>query len=189
MKVPEIETARLRLRRFTPDDLEAFAHIIGDPEVMKYIGAGETFTVEGAKPHLKNFIEKYWESHSFGRWALVHKSTGDLIGHCGFRMLEGTPELVYLLAKQHWRAGLASEAASACLRYAFEELRLEIVVAVTKHENAASRRVLEKIGMKYERDARFNNIDCVYYSVTRESYQPDDSYYLLKYNHDLTPPA
>jgi len=186
MKVPEIETARLRLRRFTPDDLDAFAQIIADPDVMKYIGAGETFSVEGAKPHLKNFIEKYWESHSFGRWALIYKDSGTLIGHCGLRMLEGTPELVYLLAKLYWRTGLATEAARACLRYAFEELGLETIVAVTKPENSASRRVLEKIGMKYERDARYHEIDCVYYSVTRESYQPNDSYYLLKYNHDLS---
>ncbi len=90
-------------------------------------------------------------------------------------MLDDTPELVYLLAKPYWGMGLATEAAKACLKYGFEELQLEQIIAVTRHENVASRRVLERIGMKHEKDVRLYDIDCVYYSISRKSYQPGNS--------------
>lgn len=67
-------------------------------------------------------------------------------------MLEGTPELIYVLAKAYWGKGLAAEAAKASLRYSFEELKLERIVAVTRHENLASQRVMQSIGMSYEKE-------------------------------------
>jgi ribosomal-protein-alanine N-acetyltransferase len=180
MSAPQIETARLRLRQFERADLDRLAAIYTDPDVVKYIGTGATPTKDETAYHLDNIINNYWAQRGFGRWALIDKRDEDLIGLCGLRLLEGAPELVYLLAKECWGRGLAPEAARACLRYAFEELRLERVVAITRPENVASRRVLAKIGMNYEGDARFYEIDCVLYALTRAEYKPDDSPYLLK---------
>ncbi len=146
---------------------------------MRYLGTGEAITREASQPHLINYIEKYWEQHRFGRWALVYKDLGEVIGHCGLRVLEDMPELVYLLAKQYWGMGLATEAAKACLRYGFEELQLEKIIAVTRPENVASRRVLERIGMKHEKNVRLYDIDCVYYSISRKSSEPGNSHYVL----------
>jgi ribosomal-protein-alanine N-acetyltransferase len=180
MSAPEIETARLRLRQFREDDLDAFADIYSDPDVVKYLGTGLPALKEETAQHLSNLITNHWEQKRLGRWAVIDKADGRLIGLCGLRLLEGAPELVYLMSKPYWGRGLAPEAARACLRYAFEELQLERVVAITRPENAASRRVLDKLGLQYERDARFYDIDCVLYAITRDEYKPDDAPYLLK---------
>lgn len=180
MSAPEIETARLRLRQFREDDLDAFADIYSDPDVVRYLGTGAPASKDETAEHLSKLIANHWAEKRLGRWAVIDKADGRLIGLCGLRLLEGSPELVYLLSKSYWGRGLAPEAARACLRYAFEELRLERLVAITRPENTASRRVLDKVGLKYERNARFYDIDCVFYVITRDDYKPDDAPYLLK---------
>jgi ribosomal-protein-alanine N-acetyltransferase len=76
-----------------------------------------------------------------------------------------------LLLPYYWGMGLGTEAASAALKYGFEVAKLERVVAVAKPENIASRRVMEKVGMNYEKDAYFYNNNVVYYSISQEAYQ------------------
>lgn len=184
MNIPDIETARLRFRRFTPDDLDDLARIFSDPEVVKFLGDGKPPTKHETIPHLHNFIERYWEEQRFGRWALIHKEDDKLIGYCGLRLLDEVhPELVYVLARDYWGKGLATEAARAGLRYGFEELKLEEIVAATRPENIASQHVMKKLGLKYEKRAFFYGIDCAYYSISRRDYRPDASYYRLHFNH------
>lgn len=186
MNIPDIETARLRFRRFTPDDLDDLAQIFSDPEVVKFFGNGQPPAKSETLEHLNNFIGRYWEQQGFGRWALIHKEDDRLIGYCGMRLLNGTqPELTYVLAREYWGKGLATEAARACLRYGFEELKLGEIVAVTRPKNVASQHVMEKLGMKYEKRELFYGIDCVYYSIAREDFQIDASDYRLHFN----PPA
>ncbi|HEX8475008.1 MAG TPA: GNAT family N-acetyltransferase [Pyrinomonadaceae bacterium] len=179
MNVPDIETARLHFRRFTMDDWDALAELFSDPEVVRFLGDGKPPDKAECLAHLRNFIENYWTERRLGRWALIHKEDGKLIGYCGLRLLEGAPELTYVLAKAYWGRGLATEAARACLRYGFVELRLERIVAVTRPENVASQHVMEKLAMKCEGEKRFYGIDCIYYSISRQDYQPDASPYLL----------
>jgi RimJ/RimL family protein N-acetyltransferase len=83
-------------------------------------------------------------------WAVVHKKHQKLIGHCGFKFLENTPEVQigYLLLPSYWGRGLATEAASAALKYGFEVAKFGRVVAIAKPENIASRRVMEKVGKR-----------------------------------------
>jgi len=182
MTVPEIETKRLLLRRFTPDDLEAFSLIVGDPEVMRHYGPGTTVSRQELPQQLSQLIEKYWQEYRMGRWALVYKETNELIGLCGLRINEGKPEIHYLLAKAYWFAGLATEAARACLRYGFEELRLPEVIAIVRPENLASIHVLKKLGMRYAgRQEWFYDHNFHYYSVSAANYQPDNSPYQLRW--------
>ena len=178
--MPEIETAHLRLRLFTPDDLDDLMLIFGDPDVMKYLGieAGTTLTREEVKVTLEKMID-FWANHGFGRWALINKEDGRMIGLCGLRLLDGAPELVYAIAKAYWGRGLATEAATASLRYCFEELQLERIVAVTRHANTASIRVMRKIGMSYENEVNHYGVDGVCYVANRDEYQIDDSPYTL----------
>lgn len=180
--MPEIETARLRLRIFTPDDLDDLMLIFGDPDVMKYLGieAGTTSTREEVEVTLKKMIE-FWANHGYGRWALINKEDGCMIGLCGLRLLEGAPELVYAIAKAYWGRGLATEAARASLRYAFEELQLERIVAVTRHANTASIGVMRKIGMSYENEVNHYGVDGVCYVANRDEFQIDDSPYTLSH--------
>lgn len=166
--MPEIETSRLRLRMFTPEDLDALSHITGDAEVMKYLGTSGPRTREKTKNTI-DAILRHWDQHGFGIWALDHKADRRLIGWCGLQMLEKTPEVevAYLLARAYWNQGLATEAARAAIDYCFNELKLDRVVAIARPENVGSYRVMEKIGMKYERDAHYYNVDVVYYAIER----------------------
>ncbi|MDJ0519843.1 MAG: GNAT family N-acetyltransferase [Trichodesmium sp. MO_231.B1] len=89
-------------------------------------------------------------------------------------------ELGYLLNPAYWYRGLATEAAKASLKYGFEELKLKEIVAVAQPENIASQRVMEKLGMKYEKDANYYQTNVVYYTIFRKEYYPDSSLYLLE---------
>lgn len=168
--MPEIDTLRLRLRMFRPDDQEALARIICDPQVMKYYGPGLPVSPGEVESILRGML-RAWKQPGFGRWAVMHKGGRELIGVCGFRWLEQAPELSYALAKANWGMGLATEAAAACLKYGFEELQFTDVVAVVRRENMASQRVLEKIGMANQREARYGNVDVLRYEITQGEYQ------------------
>lgn len=165
---------------FTPHDLDDLYAILSDHEVTKYMGveAGTVFSKKETKTIVEGMIG-FWAAHGFGRWAVVNKEDGKLIGICGFRLLDGTPELFYLLAKANWGKGLATEAARASLRFGFEEVGLERIVAAIRHANAASIRVVTKIGMRYEREINHSGVDAPCYVATRDEYQVDDSAYLL----------
>ncbi|MDQ2920331.1 MAG: GNAT family N-acetyltransferase [Acidobacteriota bacterium] len=176
----EIETARLRYRMVSPNDLDDLFVMFGDPEIMKYLGpeAGTTLSREDSKITIERMME-FWAEHGFGRWAVVNKEDGRLIGLAGFRLLDGTPELFYMFAKANWGKGLATEAARATLRYGFEELGFERIVAAIRPANTASRRVMAKIGLRYEKEITHAGIGAMLYVATRDEYQLDDSPYIL----------
>jgi ribosomal-protein-alanine N-acetyltransferase len=118
-----------------------------------------------------NKILRHWEQHGFGPWALIDKEGGQLIGWCGLRYLDDTDvEIAYGIVKAYWGKGLASEAARATIKYGFEQLGLPRIVAVASPDNIRSLRVLEKLGMKYVKAARFYNADVLYYAISREEY-------------------
>lgn len=167
----QIETPRLRLRRFTMDDLDELYRIYSHPDLSKYIQNDKPLTWEQTKAAIKSMTEN-WEKYHFGVWAVIYKEHGKLIGHCGLKFLENTLEVQigYLLLKSYWGRGLGTEAASSVLKYGFEVANLPQIVAVAKPENFASRRVLEKVGLKYEKDAYFYENNVVYYSISREAY-------------------
>lgn len=180
-EIPEIETRRLRLRAFTPDDLDDLCVVFGDAEVMKYISGGKTRTREETKTGLLRTIEGF-KKRGFGLWAVVAKNSERVIGYCGLIFLDDTPEIevAYGLAKSHWGKGLATEAAQASLRYGFEELKLERIVAVVNPQNISSQRVLEKLGLRYTKDAHHYDTDLMYYEISKAGYQPDSAEYLLR---------
>jgi ribosomal-protein-alanine N-acetyltransferase len=173
-----VETARLRLRQFTPEDLDALCEITRDPEVMRYIGPGLPLSREETAANLGNLISAF-SRRGFGRWALEKKAGGQLIGYCGLSLglEEVGVEVAYMLARAEWGTGLATEAGRACLRYGFERLGLESIAGLTMHDNRKSRRVLERLGMKYVRAARFHGFDCAWYSVARRDWRDDGSFY------------
>lgn len=172
----EIETARLRLRMFTTDDLDDLSLIFADAEVVKHLGSGKPAPREETEIALHSIL-RHWQQHGFGRWAAVDKQTERLIGYGGLRNFEGTPELVYLLARSHWGRGLGTEMARGCLKYGFEERRFERIVGLVKLANAASHHVMEKIGMGYEKHATLYGVDVVCYALSRDIYQ------LERHNH------
>ena len=167
----ELETARLRLRPFTPADADDLYRLYSDPEVMRYLGQGTVRTREQTAEALAKMLGE-WARDGFGMWALLDRRDGRFLGRCGLRPLAGTPEveLGYTLFKDVWGKGLATEAAQASVGFGFERLRLPRLVAIAHPPNLASRRVMEKVGMRFERQAPYQGIDCVWYAVGRADY-------------------
>ncbi|MBV9211813.1 MAG: GNAT family N-acetyltransferase [Acidobacteria bacterium] len=164
-----LETPRLLLREFTMEDLDELAALRSDPLVMKYIGEQSR---EKVTKRLRYYISSY-EQHGFGVWGVMLKGETKLIGWCGLMFLEETPEVEvgYGIAKDYWGRGLMTEAAAASLNHGFNTVGLERIVAVALPENTASRRIMEKLGMKYEKNTHHYGFDCVYYAVTRDEFK------------------
>jgi ribosomal-protein-alanine N-acetyltransferase len=165
----EIETERLQLRLFRPDDLDELSLIFGDPDVVRYLGSGHPASRADTETALDSII-RHWQVHGFGRWAAICKQTRRLIGYCGLRNFNGMPELVYLLSKQYWGMGLATEMARASLKYGFEERQFERIIAMAKLANVASQRVMRKIGMGFQENAVIFNMEVAFYSINRATY-------------------
>lgn len=153
------------------DDLDPLASIFSQPEVMKHLGLnGETLSRAETETALVSII-RHWEKHSFGRWAVVHKEHGKLIGYGGLRSFHNNAELVYLLDRPYWGQGLATEIAVASLRYGFVTRGFDPIIALAKPHNLASHHVMEKVGMKFEKKANYFNMDVVQYKITLTEYE------------------
>jgi ribosomal-protein-alanine N-acetyltransferase len=178
--MPQIETTRLLLRHFTLDDLPAFAVIRANAEVMQHISTRRPQSVDEVRWVLQLIIRN-WRDIGFDRWAVVDKANNRLLGWCGLNYLDDSEEVEigYGIAREYWGLGLIPEAAQATLRYGFEELHLQKIVAVAFPENLASQRVMQKLGMHYVKTAPFIDGDLVYYAIYRDEFAVDDSPYIL----------
>jgi RimJ/RimL family protein N-acetyltransferase len=176
----ESETARLILRNFKPEDLDDYHRLIyGDAEVMRYIGNGKTRTREQTEMIMNRFVE-YDKQEGCTLWAALDKTSHQLLGQCGLIYIDSTPEieLAYAFGKPYWGQGFATEAARAALRYGFEALKLENIIAVAYPENQPSQRVMQKIGMRHQGITdQYYNTSLVLYTLSREAYLPDESFY------------
>jgi RimJ/RimL family protein N-acetyltransferase len=180
--VPEIETARLRLRPFTLDDADAYYQVLMcDPDVQRYLPGGQPLPRDHAEPIMRRF-QDHWDQRGFGGWAVIHKADHRLIGQCGLQCLPGTTEVevFYALAKAYWGQGVAPEAAHAALRYGFETLNFDRIVAVFVPDNHASERVMIKIGMTYQGIKHAYETDLPFYSISHAEFQPGDAPYTLR---------
>ena len=167
-----IRTDRLFLRRFTMEDLEAYARIMGDQNVGRWFPKGDGYTREESEKSLTNIL-KHWDKNGFGIWAIVDKASDVLIGRCGLNLIADTSEVEvdFVVAPDSWGRGYATEAAKAALAYGFEKLKLDRIIALAKPDNTASRRVIEKIGMRYLKNAEYWGITCAYYAISRSQYE------------------
>ena len=107
--------------------------------------------------------------HGFSLWALIEKSSGELIGDCGLFYAEGVGpeiELGYHLNKSRWRMGYITEAATECVRFGLEDLGLETIIAVTDPDHFVSRRVMEKAGMTFEGTGTYYGRESVKYAIS-----------------------
>ena len=151
-----LETERLVLRRFTAVDVELLVELDGDPDVMHFITGGRlTPRDEIENDVLPAFLDYYARDAGFGFWAAIEKSTGRFVGWFHFRPAKDSPpgeiELGYRLLKSAWGRGYATEGARALVDKGFAELGVERVVAFTMVVNIASRRVMEKAGLRFVR--------------------------------------
>jgi len=163
-----LTTARLILRPFRSDDLAAYAAIRARPEVARWLPPGS----EPAEVRARKTIEAFaaaWAERGYGPHAAFDRASGRLLGHLGLRYLpqfEET-EVLYALTPEVWGQGLAFEGTAAARDWGFGALGLARLMAITLAENRASRRVMEKLGLRYEKDTVFHDLPVVYYALDR----------------------
>lgn len=162
-----LETDRLILREWVTEDADAAFGIWGNAEVMRFVG--QPFeNVAAAHRALANAAAVQKEC-GFCLWAVTERSSGRIVGCCGFHAYEGSAvlELAYHFVPSSWGVGYATEAAAACVKYGFEELNATKIVAFTQAQNVASYRVLEKLGMKYQGLVRYQGAEEKMYELSR----------------------
>ncbi|HET6263429.1 MAG TPA: GNAT family N-acetyltransferase [Usitatibacter sp.] len=142
-----LDTPRLRLRPFRNSDLDAYAPICADPEVMRYLGTGVTLNRMDTWRSMATILG-HWELLGYGMFAIETRDRGELIGRSGFLDPPGWPgfELGWVLGRPWWGHGYALEAATACREYAFDTLKRGRIISLIRPDNVRSIRVAEKLG-------------------------------------------
>jgi len=171
--VTELGTARLLLRSWREEDLDPYARICADHEVMRYLSG--TMTRDQSAQQMERWMRQ-WEERGFELWAVEEKASGAFIGFVGLLYHEEWPEgehkteVGWRLDRSFWGRGLATEGARASLQHGFEALRLEWVISIIHPKNAASRRVAEKAGLTLRGETRFKGFDVFWYAIDRRQW-------------------
>ena len=171
MSAHRLETKRVVLLPWDSEDWLAFKPIATDPQVMRYVSEdGQPWT----DAQIVEFVERqrnHYLNHGFCLWKMVSRDSEEVVGFCGLQPLTGTSEIEigWWLSPGLWGQGIATEAAAAALADAFGRSGLDRVVAVAQKENRASTRVMEKIGMRCERETTHRGFRVVLYSVERKA--------------------
>ena len=157
---PEIETPRLRLRRMLKSDSGDMYEYARDPAVSEFL-LWRPHESEAYTRRYLNYLQSRYRAGDFHDWAVVWRDADKMIGTCGFtafHLESNSAEIGYVLNRNYWGLGVAPEAVRAVLRFGFLELRLHRIEAHYMIGNDRSRRVMEKVGMRYEgtlRDSLF----------------------------------
>lgn len=144
----KVETRRLFMREINGADFEALCKILQDDDAMFAYEGG--FSDEEVQSWINRQVARY-EKYGFGLWAAVEKASGEVIGQCGLSMQEfngsDVLEVGYLFQRAYWHKGYATEAARACIEYAFDVLNEDKISCIIRDINLPSVRVAERLGM------------------------------------------
>jgi RimJ/RimL family protein N-acetyltransferase len=167
--IPELTTARLRLRGFRESDFEAYAAIMADPEVARFLGAGGSLSREDAWRQMA-MILGHWVLRGYGLWAVEEQATGRLLGRIGCQYPEGFPgfEIGYTLGRHAWGHGYAREGAAAALAYARDVLHRSDIISLIRPDNGRSIRVAESLGAVASETVQFFGAPSVVYRYPQQ---------------------
>jgi RimJ/RimL family protein N-acetyltransferase len=162
-----VETDRLWLREFVPEDAQAILEVGSNPLVMQYIGENRLTSVAEAEAVIRQHPMTEYQKYGFGRWAVVVKANGRVIGMTGLKHLPDLEEvdLGFRLLPEYWGMGLATEAGQASLRYGFQTLQLSRIIGLVDPANGRSVRVLEKCGLTFEKMTEFRSLQAAQYVI------------------------
>jgi [ribosomal protein S5]-alanine N-acetyltransferase len=148
------ETQRLQLHRFDANDAAFVLQLVNEPSWLEFIGDKGVRTLDDARAYIANGPVAMYASRGHGLYRVELKSTGEVIGMCGLIKRDTLPDvdIGYAFLPAHWGKGYAEEATRATLSHARDALGMPRVVAIVTPTNAPSIRLLEKIGLRYERD-------------------------------------
>lgn len=163
-----LETERLLLRMFGPGDLDAYAEMCADQEVIRYIGDGRTLSRDESWRDMA-VIRGHWDLRGYGLWAVEERASGSLIGRIGCWNPEGWPgfEVGWMLARRRWGCGLATEGARAVLRHAFCVMKVPHVISLIHPDNAPSIRLAQRVGERLEGTTEVASIKLLIYGIDR----------------------
>jgi RimJ/RimL family protein N-acetyltransferase len=152
--IPRVETERLLLRELRGSDIDVYAAMYADPEVTRFLG-GPVDRPEAWRRMA--VMAGHWLLRGYGNWALERRSDGRMVGRAGLWQPEGWPglEIGWTLAREAWGHGYATEAAHAARDWARVELGARELISIIATENAASRRVAERLGMTVREEGPF----------------------------------
>jgi ribosomal-protein-alanine N-acetyltransferase len=166
-----LETPRLVLRHQVIEDLDDLWALYCDPGITRYIPDAPR-TREEAQQELEWHMNGHPRFPELGLWATIHKETGKFIGRCGLLpwTIDGQDEveIAYTIVREYWGQGLGTEAAQAILHYGFGTLKRSRLICVIEPEHEASKRVAEKIGMKFEKEAHDELGTFFVYSINKK---------------------
>jgi [ribosomal protein S5]-alanine N-acetyltransferase len=176
MKIPSLNTKRLILRAFETSDVDPLFQILAEEEVLRYFPNPKSPPREKVDRLIQNQLEQ-WEQYGYAWWAVTLASSGELIGWCGLQFLPetGETEVGYLLGKPWWGKGYATEAASASLNFAFQDIHhLDEIIALVHPDNQASIHVIEKIGLHFVDIASYFGMVMQRYRITKHQFKKEN---------------
>ena len=175
-----VETSRLLLRPWRESDLDDYAQMLADPEVMRYLTHeyGPLSREESAQAHAR--ILHLWQEHGFGPWAAIEKGSGRWVGKIGLNLLENWPgphkvEVEWQLTVPSWGRGYATEGGRAAVRYGFDRLGLDRIISITVPQHVASQKIMRKCGLSYQGIVQLDDPrtrtkrDIVWYAIDRDT--------------------
>lgn len=164
--IPTLSTPRLTLRGWLPEDVDDWRRICGDPETMRYIGDGTPMPPDRSW-HALSFLLGHWALRGYGMWAVTERTTGALLGRAGLYHPEGWYglELGWLIDRRRWGEGIATEAAAAAARWAFDVLEADHLISLVRPANRASIRVAEKLGAYLHEEIVLDGEDVAVYRL------------------------
>lgn len=142
-----LETGRLIIEPLTLEHLDDYAAIVADPEVMRYLNEGVPRSRGYATKYLSNLV-KLQKEKGFTRYGVFEGADNSLLGHCGYKDIEGRIDIGWTYARRAWGKGIGTEAARAVVEYGFADLKFDLVTARTDPENIGSLGIMRAIGMK-----------------------------------------
>jgi ribosomal-protein-alanine N-acetyltransferase len=165
-----ILTEKLVLRPVETADTDDYAKLLGDVDVMRFVGLeeGQVLSLEEST-ELVAGAAAGWTTRGWGRWSIFDRSNGEFIGFCGFRAEDGKPELISMVQKKFWGNGTAKEANEACLAYGFTTLGFSEVVSFTRPANARARGLLDKLGATFLGLIDFHGVEGLAYKLVADS--------------------
>lgn len=148
-----IETERLQLREFTLSDAPYMQRQLNEPSFIENIADRGVRTLEQAEAYLQNGAMTSYQNSGFGFWAVIEKSSKQIIGMCGLVKRDNLPhpDLGYAFLPEYFGHGYACEATQACIQVAKIQFQLPQLLAIVNTENMPSRKLLDKLGFQFQK--------------------------------------
>jgi ribosomal-protein-alanine N-acetyltransferase len=181
-----IEIEKFILRPLSQDDLLGLHSVIGNDPDMTWDFTARP--IERTQETLNGRIRHY-QDHGFGIWAVTNKDTGELVGEAGLQLLEGTSnvELVVFTAKKYWRHNIGFEASVASLTYGFTEMGLSKILAVTRINNTAAQKLMDKLGFSFLEKGMAYGDPVFQYELSKQDFLGKNSFYKVIYGEQNNP--